>query len=209
MRKKLLLLMLVLSPITSAFATPATDLTALLNSVKTMQAAFTQTIYDNRGKSIQTSYGIMALDRPGKFRWEVKKPIPQLIVANDKRLWIYDPDLEQVTIKQLNQAAGDTPALLLSHVGGLLETDYTVTKSDQKPIALNWFMLKPKSKDNMFAAIQMGFKGREINEMRLEDHLGHITAIEFKDAKTNGTLPTKLFTFKAPKGVDVIDETRH
>lgn len=206
MIKKICMLFLFCSNI--ALATPASDLTGLLSSIKTMQSGFTQTVYDNHGKAIQTSYGKMALDRPGKFRWEVSKPIPQLIVANDKRLWVYDPDLEQVTIRKLEQSAGSTPALLLSHVGNVLETDYTVTLSDQKPVDLNWFMLKPKNKDNMFASVLMGFKGKTISEMRLEDHLGHTTAIQFTHAKTNAGLPANLFIFKAPKGVDVIDETR-
>src|SRR5438105_3435289 len=74
------------------------NLANLLDAVKSMQANFTQTVYDNHGKSVQTSYGRMAIERPGKFRWEVTKPIPQLIIANESRLWIYDPDLQQVTI---------------------------------------------------------------------------------------------------------------
>ena len=204
-----LLLILFLTPFTPAQATPATDLTNLLNSVHTMKSDFVQTVYDGHGKTIQSSDGKMALDRPGKFRWEVKKPIPQLIIANESRLWIYDSDLDQVTIRTLKQAAGDTPALLLSHAGTTLETDYTVTVINQKPAELSWYSLKPKNQDNMFAAVQMGFDKNDIKQMRLEDHLGHTTKIEFKHIQTNVDLPGTLFSFKAPKGVDVIDETRH
>ena len=209
MLKKLLTIFFLFS-ISSAKASPATDLSSLLNGVHTMQADFTQTVYDNHGKAIQTSDGKMALDRPGKFRWEVKKPIPQLIIANESRLWIYDADLEQVTIRTLKQAAGDTPALLLSHTGSSLDKDYTVNViNNQTPSALSWFKLTPKNQDNMFETIQMGFNKGEINQMRLTDHLGHTTSIQFKRAQTNIDLPATLFSFKAPKGVDVIDETRH
>lgn len=206
LKKLLLTTLLTLS--TTVIASPTENLTKLLSSLKTMKSSFTQTVYDNNGKTIQTSYGEMALDRPGKFRWEVKKPIPQLIVANDKKLWIYDPDLDQVTIKKINLAAGDTPALLLSHVGTTLEDKYSVSTVSEKPATLNWFSLKPKSKDNMFETVKMGFKGDKIEEMRLTDHLGHTTAIKFNKAATNIKLPATLFNFKSPKGADVIDETK-
>ena len=91
------------------------DLAALLNNTQSMRANFRQTVYDNRGKVIQKSVGYMAMQRPGKFRWESTSPIPQLIIANDSRLWIYDPDLEQVTIRSLSKEIGETPALLLSN----------------------------------------------------------------------------------------------
>src|SRR6516162_4318453 len=88
------------------------DLSNQLNAIKTLRANFAQTVYDNKGKAVQRSYGHIALQRPGKFRWEVIKPIPQLIIANSQRLWIYDPDLQQVMIRSLHVAAGETPALL-------------------------------------------------------------------------------------------------
>ena len=208
MLKKLLLTSALSLAANIAIASPSDDFSALLNGMKTMKSNFTQTVYDNNGRAIQSSNGQMALDRPGKFRWEVKKPIPQLIIANDKKLWIYDPDLAQVTIKVLNQSAGDTPALLLSHVGSVLSDNYTVSTVTEKPATLSWFMLKPKNNDNMFQAVEMGFNGGRITEMRLKDHLGHTTAIKFVNATTNSSLPAMLFSFKVPKGVDVIDETK-
>lgn len=191
------------------FAEPVSaQLSELLNAVNTMRADFVQTTYDEHAKQLQQSYGQMALQRPGKFRWEVKKPIPQLIIANESRLWIYDPDLEQVTIRTLKSAAGDTPALLLSHVNGVLNEAYTV-KSIQKSVSgWNWYQLIPKSADNMFASIQMGFMNKEIREMILQDHLGHSTRIQFQRIKTNIPLAASLFVYKAGKHVDVIDETK-
>jgi outer membrane lipoprotein carrier protein len=208
MLKKLLLTSALSLAANIASASPSDDFSSLLNGMKTMKSNFTQTVYDGSGHAIQSSNGQMALDRPGKFRWEVKKPIPQLIIANDKKLWIYDPDLAQVTIKLLNQSAGDTPALLLSHVGAVLSDNYVVTTVTEKPATLSWFMLKPKNNDNMFQAVEMGFNGNKISEMRLKDHLGHTTAIKFVNATTNTNLPAMLFSFKVPKGVDVIDETK-
>ncbi|RDI48753.1 outer membrane lipoprotein chaperone LolA [Aquicella lusitana] len=188
--------------------TAAAELSALLSGTQSMRADFSQVVYDNRGKGGQRSYGRMALQRPGKFRWEVTRPIPQVIIANGKRLWIYDPDLEQVTIRALNQTAGETPALLLSHVGGVLEKDYVVKSLSKKSSGLQWYQLTPRSGDNMFASVQMGFMNNQIREMLLRDHLGHTTGIQFKNIKTNVSLSASLFTFRPPANVDVIDETR-
>lgn len=192
----------------TAHATAAADFSGLLNAVRTMQASFTQTIFDNRGKAIQKSYGRMAMERPGKFRWEILKPVPQVIIANESRLWIYDPDLEQVTIRVLHKATGETPALLLSHENTSIEDDFSVRELPKKSAEWRWFELTPKKADNVFALVQMGFIKNQIREMRLDDHLGHTTAIKFENTKSNMKLAPTLFTFKPPANVDVIDETR-
>jgi outer membrane lipoprotein carrier protein len=172
-----------------------------------MQSNFTQTVFDNRGKAIQKSYGRMALERPGKFRWQILKPIPQVIIANDSRLWIYDPDLEQVTIRALQKATGETPALLLSHENTAIENDFAVKELTKESPEWRWFLLTPKKEDSVFASVQMGFVNDQIREMRLEDHLGHTTNIKFENPKTNTPLAPSLFIFKPPANVDVIDET--
>lgn len=192
---------------TSVFATPSTDLSALLNGVQSMRANFQQTVYDNHGKAVQQSTGRMALQRPNKFRWQVQKPIPQLIIANENTLWIYDPDLEQVTIRTIKKAAGDTPALLLSHQAISLDKDFTVTEKPNQQPGWRWFALIPKSSDNI-ASVQMGFNKNQIQEMRLEDRLGHLTGIKFNHIETNVSLPATQFTFKPPANTDIIDETK-
>lgn len=189
-----------------AASNPSNDLVALLSSVQTMQANFTQTLYDNHGKVIQESHGSMAMFRPGKFRWQVTKPIPQLVIANDTKLWIYDEDLEQVTIRSLKKATGETPALLLSHANASLDKEFNIKQVNKKNAAWKWYALTPKKADNMFASIEMGFKNGFMTEMQLKDHLGHTTLIRYKDIQTNLNLSPSLFTFKPPAHVDVINE---
>ncbi|HEX4044952.1 MAG TPA: outer membrane lipoprotein chaperone LolA [Gammaproteobacteria bacterium] len=191
-------------------SSPATTLATQLDAIQTMRADFIQTVYDNRGKAIQQTNGRMAIDRPGKLRWEIIKPIPQLIIANQSRLWIYDADLEQVTIRSLTIAAGEAPALLLSHSNTALDRDYQVTLLPaQRADGLQWFRLVPKQADNMFASVDLGFANHQIQQMRLQDHLGHATVIQFKRAQVNQPLPATLFKLgKLPANVDVIDETK-
>lgn len=191
-----------------AYATPATDLSSLLNSIHTMKANFTQTIYDNNGKAIQKASGKMALERPGKFRWETKQPIPQLIIANDSKLWIYDPDLEQVTIRKLHLATGDAPALLLSHTDSNIDKDYVVTHDNKAKVGVEWFNLQPKGNDSNYSQIRLGFFNNQIQQMNLVDHLGHSTQIAFQKTEINSNLSSNLFRFKSQANVDVIDETK-
>jgi outer membrane lipoprotein carrier protein len=188
--------------------TPAADLTQLLSSIQTLQANFTQTINDNKGKQSEQSIGHMALERPGKFRWSVTKPVAQLVVANGTRLWIYDPQLEQVTIRLLNKEVDNTPVLLLSNPAVAIEKNYTV-QSLKNAAFMQWFVLLPKNRDSMLAFIKMGFANGQIREMELRDHLGHNTVIEFYNVSMNCPVSASLFSFKPPAHTDVIDETQN
>lgn len=185
----------------------ASELSDLLDQMKTMRASFKQTIYDNNGKALQQSTGDMALERPGKFRWQVSAPMPQTIIANDGRLWVYDPDLQQVVIRSLQKEAGEAPALLLSRQNGALENDYVI---ESMPVEKNmkWFSLKSKHKDSMFASVKFAFEHAQLKEMVLEDQIGHTTRMQFSKIELNVNLAASLFVFKAPAGTDVIDETR-
>ncbi|EKD72646.1 MAG: hypothetical protein ACD_45C00620G0002 [uncultured bacterium] len=192
----------------SAKASAVSDeLVQLLNNTQSMQAEFIQTVTDHKGKVVNQSSGRMAMQRPGKFRWETRKPNPQLIVTNGQRIWIYDPDLEQVTIRVLAHAAGETPALLLSNTNETLEKDFQV-QATQVSSAMRWFLLLPKDKGSVFAVIKLGFANNQIKQMQLQDHLDHITQIRFNNVTFNKVLSPSLFTFKIPARVDVIDETK-
>lgn len=202
--KKILLIVFTLCFAVNVYASELSD---LLNQMKTMRASFKQTIYDNNGNAMRPSTGSMALERPGKFRWQVAKPMPQTIIANGGRLWVYDPDLQQVVIRSLQKEAGEAPALLLSRQNSALEDDYVITNLPAEK-NMKWFLLKSKQKDSMFASVKFAFQGSQLTEMVLEDQIGHTTRMQFSKIEMNINLPANLFVFKAPAGTDVIDETR-
>lgn len=188
--------------------TPTEKLNLLLKNLRSMKADFTQTLIDNKGKQIHNAKGTMALQRPGQFRWQTQKPSKQVVIANGNRLWIYDPELEQVIIRGLAKQTGETPALLLSDANPGLETDFHVKIEKKASSNVEWFVLTPKDRGSMFASIRMGFVGQELHEMQLKDHLDHTTIILFTRVQANVTLPSSLFSFKPPKNVDIIDETK-
>jgi len=189
------------------YANSASDtLTGLLNNIRTMQANFSETVKDTKGKTLNQSQGKMSLERPGHFRWDVTQPNPQLVVTNGKKIWVYDADLEQVTIRYLQKESGEVPALLLSNTNETLEKDFRVDMTNEADT--QWFLLTPKDKSSLFELIKLGFKNRQITQMQLQDHLGHVTLIQFNHIVVNNNLSPALFNFKAPAHVDVIDEVR-
>jgi outer membrane lipoprotein carrier protein len=190
--------------------TPADNLTRILQGVTTLQADFSQTIKDKSTHSLAQSRGHMVLSRPGKFRWEVLEPTKQLIVANGKKIWIYDPDLEQVTIHPFHVDSGATPALLLSDKTLALDTHYTVTTAPAvSPIAnTKIFELVPKNQEDPLDKIKLAFMNNQIQQMQLMDRLGHTTVITFKNVQVDKPVANSLFSFVPPHNVDVIDETK-
>lgn len=189
--------------------TASESLNTILKNTHSIQANFTQNLTDTKGNNLQQARGKMYLQSPGMFRWETTNPSSQLIVANGSRLWIYDKDLQQVTIRALTQEAGETPALLLSDAHPAIDKSFSVTMAQGTSSETQKFILVPKDKSSMYARIQMDFAGSAIKNINMQDHLGHNTIIQFSNVKTNEKLPQSLFKFTPPKNVDVIDETNN
>lgn len=182
--------------------TPAQELVEKLNQLRTMQATFQQKVYTETGRLLQRSTGKMAIARPNRFRWDMTYPTRQLIIADGKQLWIYDKDLEQVTVKPLKNNLGATPALFLSDNTQSLIHRFSIEKNK------NNYLLKPKDKNAEFQTIQLRFKKTALIQMRLTDRLNQKSLLSFSRIKVNRTVNKNLFRFKPPKGVDVIKNTR-
>jgi outer membrane lipoprotein carrier protein len=209
MKKLLTLFLITFNLFTiSAHAEPKDNLSGLLKNMHSFKANFTQTILNKHGKAIQKSTGQMELQRPNQFRWDVRSPSKQLIVTNGKKLWIYDPDLDQVTIRSLVKTAGETPAMLLSDENLALGDEFTVKSLSVPGSSLEWFLLIPHDQGTVISSLKLGFANKQIQKMQIQDHLGHTTAIEFINGKMNGPLSSASFVFKPPANVDVIDETK-
>lgn len=178
-------------------------LAQLLTGLTTMKANFTQNSYDIHGKLLQKSSGIMALQRPGKFRWNIKFPHQQMYIADGTYLWTYDAALAQATKQPLNAAKNNNPASLLSGSVESLQQRFYVTETNN-PKTGQWFMLRPKAKNDLFRSIGLHFKDNQLNEMKLSDNLGQLSTFVFTNIQVNTSLPATLFLFAPPKAVDVI-----
>jgi outer membrane lipoprotein carrier protein len=178
------------------------NLNNFFTKVSSLKGSFNQQVFSKKGKLIQNSTGLMYLNRPGKFRWVYKTPDPQTIVGDGKNIWIYDEDLEQVTIKPLTRALSSAPIAILTRKQS--PDAQFVVKPMKASAGLDWFQLTPRKKSKDFRNIQMGLdKKGNMRQMIMLDQLGQKTVIKF-NTQSNVPISGKQFYFQPPAGVDVI-----
>ena len=200
--KKLLTLFLLLPLL--AHADAVARLKSFYQTTPAMKAQFKQTVLDRKGQKVQEVTGTMQLLRPGKFRWDYQKPYVQLIVGDGKKIWLFDPELSQVTVRPLDKMLGSSPAALLA---GSQEVEKGFElKNAGRQDELEWVEATPKEKDGSFDHVLLGFNGEQLAEMELHDSFGQTTVIEFARIERNPKLNPKAFEFTPPAGVDVVGE---
>lgn len=197
-----LILLCLLPGLASAAATDA--LKVFLTQTQTVKARFAQMVLDKNMKPLQQAQGVMQFSRPGKFRWDYQKPYEQVIVGDGSKLWIYDKDLNQVTVRKLDRALGTSPAALLAGSNDL-ERDYKLSNTGMDK-GLDWLEALPKSKETVFERVRMGFGKSGLEAMELRDQFGQTTVITFADVERNPRIAAEVFRFTPPQGADVISE---
>lgn len=197
-------LMFTLMPAQADQLASVQRLTGLLQQAETLTGRFSQLSLDGSGTQLQETSGELALQRPGQFRWHTDEPMEQLLVSDGKTVWLYDPDLEQVTIQTLDQRLTHTPALLLSGDVSSISENFEVSHKEAGEVVD--FTLRPKAKDTLFDNLRLSFRGGVINDMQMIDSVGQRTNILFNGVRVNEPLAAGLFTFEIPEGTDVISE---
>lgn len=172
------------------------------DDLQALQADFSQTVYDERGERLEQAAGRMYMQRPGLLRWDYRTPYRQQVVADGSRIWLYDQDLEQVTVQPLDESLGATPLALLS--GG--EPLDAVFDIESLPASgqLRWYVLQPLQPRGELNTLRLGFDGEALRVLEMEDGLRRRTRIAFANVERNPTLDPALFRFEPPPGVDVI-----
>jgi outer membrane lipoprotein carrier protein len=183
---------------------PAVRVKSFVESTKSLRAQFAQTVAAKNSKKPQISSGVLALSRPGKFRWQIDKPYEQLMVSDGQKVWLYDPDLKQVTVRRAAGTLGGTPAALLAGDNSI-DKNFTLKDAGQRE-GRDWIEALPKTPDASFSRILLGFKGDTLQVMELSDNFGQTTHILFSQVERNPALPAATFKFTPPAGVDVVDE---
>ena len=175
-----------------------------LSGTRTLKAEFSQMVIGKGGRKPQQSSGLVAISRPGKLRWDIQKPYPQLVVGDGEKIWIYDTELKQVTVRKAGQAIGGSPAALLSGNNDL-EKNFTLSEAGEAE-GMIWVEAMPKSSDSGFEKVRLGFAGGDLRAMELHDSFGQITQIRFSKLERNPALPATTFKFVPLAGVDVVGE---
>ena len=181
------------------------QLDAFTKGLKGLDGQFTQQVFDARGKQKEASSGRVAVSAPRLFRWEYVKPYPQLIVADGKTVWVYDPDLQQVTRRPQGAAEGNSPLAALVDPARL-DKDYLVAEAGSAG-GLEWLTLTPRDKDDAsFESARLGFDRNGLERMSFTDLLGQRTEIVFAKWQRNPAFASGTFTYVPAKGVDVVGD---
>ncbi len=205
--RRAVLIAMVLSVVggmSAANAAGVETLKTFIAEVKAARAEFIQTVLDSSGKTISLSSGSFTFARPGKFRWVYTKPYDQLIVGDGEKVWVFDKDLNQVTVKALGDALGSSPAALLAGSNDL-DRAYTFAAIAKRD-GLEWVEATPTDPDSQFEKMRLGFRKANPETMELLDRLGQTTVIRFTRLDRNPKLAADLFRFTPPKGADVVGD---
>jgi outer membrane lipoprotein carrier protein len=196
---------MLLVPVAAFAADSVARVDAYLGSLKTLTAEFVQVVQDKQGQVTERASGTLTISRPNRFRWDYREPYAQTIVADGRKLWLYDPDLQQVTVRSLEQGLGATPAMLLS--GGGKVGDAFSAGPVEPGRGGTWYRLLPRQKGTDFERVSLAFSaGNELVAMELVDKLGQTTTIEFTQVRRGMTLADSVFRFVPPAGADVIGD---
>jgi len=202
---------LVLCSAATAWAGGMESLEAFVKNAKSGRAEFTQTVTpparDGQTSRVKSSSGTFEFQRPGRFRFDYKKPFAQTIVADGQTLWLYDADLNQVTQRKQQQALGSTPAALIASAPDLraLQTEFALEAQPERD-GLQWVKATPKSKDGQLQSVQIGFQGEALAALDILDAFGQRSVLRFGKVDVNPALPPGAFEFKAPAGADVLKQ---
>ncbi len=172
-----------------------------LAKTQTLEANFQQTLRTHKGEVLQQTEGKFYLNRPGKFRWNYKTPYEQVIVSDGERIWIYDVDLEQVTVQTQSAGLPSSPMALLQDSAKLYQS-FNVSPLDEHD-GVYRLKLESKTSESDFTEIIVGVDAKSLRFMQLHDQFEQVTDIVFSDIETNKDLAKEIFEFIPPEGVDV------
>ena len=179
---------------------------AFSKGLRSVTAQFAQTVTDANGHRGDESRGALSLEAPRQFRWETKEPYQQTIVADGERVWIYEPDLQQVSVRNQSSEEAHSPLTVLTDLSQL-DSQFASSEGGERE-GLVWLKLTSKAKEPEFEYAELGFDAAGLVRMRFKDQLGNTTEIRFADWKRNPNLPAATFKFTPPKGVDVIGDLK-
>ncbi|MFN7778538.1 MAG: outer membrane lipoprotein chaperone LolA [Betaproteobacteria bacterium] len=202
-RSKLILVAALGLP-TVAHAAAVDQLRSFLTQTQSARGDFTQRVTARAGSKPQESSGTFAFQRPGKFRWVYGKPYQQTLVADGDRLFIYDKDLNQVTVRKLTGALPASPASILFGSNDF-ERDFVVEDGGSRD-GLQWIVARPRAKDTVFDRVEIGFRDSLPAAMALTDSFGQTSILVFGKVERNPPLAADTFRFVAPAGADVLQE---
>lgn len=187
----------------AAWADAAESLRSFVRDVKSGRSAFTQTVTSPDGARQKVSTGQFSFARPNRFRFDYTKPYPQTIVSDGGRVWFHDPDLNQVTVRKMDDALGSTPVALLT--GASIEKAFEL-KAQPDRDGLEWVQATPRETGGTIQWLKAGFKGKTLAVVEIADSFGQRSQLRFDGLATDAVVPSSAFSFAVPAGADVTEQ---
>ena len=182
----------------------APELSVFLKEFGSSRGHFTQTRFSGDRKIVEQASGYFKVKSPRYLYWEYTDPFSQSITIDGEMLWLYDPDLEQVTRQDLGMGSSEIPSFFLTGQSALRE-HYDISVDEVRSLSgWTWFDLVPKTTAN-FLLVSIGAYHRQIAKIELQDTLGYLTVVEFHDLETKPEFDDADFEFVPPDGVEIID----
>jgi outer membrane lipoprotein carrier protein len=206
MRIALVSLVCLITATASAADGARARMEAFSKGLHSVAASFSQSVTDANGHRGDESRGTLALEAPRQFRWETTTPYQQTIVADGAKVWVYEPDLEQVSVRNQSSEEAHSPLTVLTDLSQL-DSQFKPTEAGEHD-GLVWLKLTSKAKEPEFEYAELGFDASTLQRMRFKDQLGNTTEIRFDDWKRNPPMAAGTFKFTPPKGVDVVGDTK-
>ena len=191
-------------PGAAAWAGAIEQMKAFSGSTRAASGEFTQRTLKSTGEVAESSRGRFSFARPGRFRWEVLAPYEQLMVADGKQVFFFDKDLDQVTVRKLDDGLGATPAAILFGTGDL-SASFKLSEAGQRD-GLDWLDAQPLSKDAGFERISIGLSGDEPRAMEVRDSFNRLTVFRFDQLLRNPVIDPQQFRFTPPAGAEVVQQ---
>ena len=189
-----------------AVAGARAELASFTSGLKGLEGRFSQQVFDASGRARESSSGTVAVAAPRLFRWEYLKPFEQVIVADGSQLWVYEPDLQQATVKPQGEEERNSPLVALFDPARL-ERQFDVSEEAAPSDGLQWLTLTPKvDAETSFQVARLGFGPQGLARMQVLDLVGQKTEIRFEGWKRNPAFAADTFKFVPGKDVDVVGQ---
>jgi len=177
-------------------------------SVLTLKADFEQKAFVKMLNRTEITRGNVQIKKPGKMKWVYNSPDPQVLISDQKSLWLYVPEEEEATKMPIESVySSNTPALFLAGQGILTDIFNVVqvlTKED-KFVAV----FTPKEVESSLSrlVLRANKNNYQITGATVYDRLGNRTSIKFRSIRINEEIPESVFNFEVPVGVEIQDFT--
>jgi outer membrane lipoprotein carrier protein len=174
------------------------------DNLQNLQSSFSQIVFDEKGSKVETSHGVLKISKPGKAYWDYTTPYRQELVSNGKKVWFYDKDLSQVTVRNVADVSGRLPASILTG-SKPIASEFTIKRVGKQSDGVVRWSLLPKSSKSEYKSMLFGFTHGQLSQIEVVNKQDHLTMLALRDVQQNISMPKSIFDFQIPAGVDVFN----